>query len=313
MLTRFEGLMAQAKQNYSQGVIYVLIATLGWSLSGIFVRLMPGLNGWQINCWRGLSMSAALLVYLLARYGKDTLDVFKKVPPVALFLSSMFFALGTTCYVTSLTLVSTATVSIIGATSPLVTGLLSPWITGEKPGFFAWVSAVLAVVGMAYIAKDGIETGHVAGLLLSLGVPLTFALQTLMLRRYREIDMMPSICIGGFLAFLLAAFFGQFSAAGGSPFSINSHSFWLLMLMGPLQLTIPLIFYGMGARSVSAISLSLIAMLDAVINPLWPWLFVGEVPAPSTILGGQIILTAVVLCLFGNQIIKAFAPKSNAD
>ena len=64
--------------------------------------------------------------------------------------------------------------------SPLVTGLLSPWITGEKPGILAWVSAVLAVIGMVFIAQGGFETGHVMGLLFSLGVPFTFALQTLM-------------------------------------------------------------------------------------------------------------------------------------
>lgn len=304
--------MATKQQSFTTGVGFVLLATLGWSLSGLFVRLMPGLNGWQINCWRGLAMSIALLIYLLVVYGKDTLNIFKRVPPVALVLSALFFAVGTTCYVTSLTMVSTATVSIIGATSPLVTGLLSPWITGEKPGILAWISAVLAVIGMAFIAQGGIETGHIAGLLLSLCVPLTFALQTLMLRRYRDIDMMPSICLGGFLAFLAAAFFSQFSGAGGSAFAIDQHSFWLLMLMGPIQLTIPLIFYGKGARSVAAITLALISMLDAVINPLWPWLFVNEVPERSTVIGGSIILFAIVVCLFGNRFLPQVSLKSDS-
>ncbi len=306
------GSMGNNQQSFSTGVGFVLLATLGWSLSGLFVRLMPGLNGWQVNCWRGLFMSLALLIYLLVVYGKDTLAVFKKVPPAALILSALFFAVGTTCYVTSLTMVSTATVSIIGATSPLVTGLLSPWITGEKPGILAWISAMLAVIGMAFIAKGGFETGHIAGLLLSLGVPVLFALQTLMLRRYRNIDMMPSICLGGFLAFLAAAFFSQFSGAGGSAFAIDQHSFWLLMVMGPIQLTIPLIFYGMGARSVPAITLALISMLDAVINPLWPWLFVNEVPENSTLIGGSIILFAIVVCLFGNRVLAQMALKSDA-
>ena len=304
--------MANKQQSFTTGVGYVLLATLGWSLSGLFVRLMPGLNGWQINCWRGLAMSVALLIYLLVVYRKDTLSVFKKVPPVALILSALFFAVGTTCYVTSLTMVSTATVSIIGATSPLVTGLLSPWITGEKPGILAWISAVLAVIGMAVIAQGGFETGHVAGLLFSLGVPFTFALQTLMLRRYRDIDMMPSICLGGFLAFLAAAFFSQFASAGGNAFAIDQHSFWLLMVMGPIQLAVPLIFYGKGARSVAAITLALISMLDAVINPLWPWLFVNEVPERSTMIGGSIILLAIVVCLFGSRILTQMALKSDA-
>jgi drug/metabolite transporter (DMT)-like permease len=78
----------------------------------------------------------------------------------------------------------------------------------------------------------------------------------------------------------------------------------LLALMGPLQLSIPLVFFIMGARSVPAVTASLIVMLDAVLNPLWPWLFVGEVPGNASFLGGSVIIVAVLLSIFGNQWLK---------
>jgi drug/metabolite transporter, DME family len=294
--------MTDRQHGFGAGVSYVLLATLGWSLSGLFVRLMPGLNGWQINCWRGFWLAVALLCYLVVRYGRDVGIRFSSIPLVGLVLSASFFALGTTFYVTSLTFVSTATVSVLGASSPLFTGLLSPWITGERPGILAWMSAVLALAGMAVIAQGGFEAGHVFGLLLSLGVPITFALQTLLLRRYRAFDMMPAICVGGVLSFIAAGFFGYLYSTTNNAFTIDMHAFGLLMLMGPLQLAIPLIFYGMGARTVPAITLSLIAMLDAVINPFWPWLFVGEVPERASFIGGGIILIAVLLSVVGGQL-----------
>jgi len=80
-----------------------------------------------------------------------------------------------------------------------------------------------------------------------------------------------------------------------------------------LQLSIPLIFFIKGARSVPAITLSLIAMLDAVLNPLWPWLVVGELPERSAFLGGSVIIAAVLLSIFGNQLLKPSASDKQVE
>ena len=293
--------MADSKQGFGLGVAYVLLANLGWSLSGLFVRLMPELSGWQINCWRGFWMAVALLCYALLLHGRDTGRIFNAIPRYAMFWSAICFAAGTTMYVTSLTLNSTATVSVIGATSPLFTGLLSLWITGEKPGILNWLAALIAFAGTMVIGWSGFQSGHIWALALCFGVPLTFAGQTLMLRRYREYDMMPAICVGGLISFVVAGVVSVSGWSGASAFDINFHDFLLLMLMGPLQLAIPLIFYGMGARSVQAVTLSLLAMMDAVINPFWSWSFANETPDRSAILGGTVILAAVFLSVIGQQ------------
>ncbi|MFO1122299.1 MAG: DMT family transporter [Hyphomicrobiales bacterium] len=303
---------ARDEQSYGTGVIFVLLATLGWSLSGIFVRLMPDLDGWQINTWRGFWMSVGLLVYLVAIYGRETLARFLAVPLLGLCLSAGFFSLGSTLYVTSLTMVSTATISVIGASSPIFTGLLSPWITGERPGLAAWGAAALAMAGVGVIAWDGLETGKMLGMIISICVPISFAMQTLALRRYRNVDMVPAICVGGFVTFFAAGLLGFLAGHAGGGFNVGPREVLLLALMGPLQLSIPLIFYAKGARSVPAVTLSLIVMLDAVVNPLWPWLFVGEVPEPTAFIGGAIIIGAVIISIFGGRFMarRAQAPRS---
>ena len=295
--------MTGRDQSYGTGVTFVLLATLGWSLSGIFVRLMPELDGWQINTWRGFWMSIGLLIYLVAIYGRDTLRRFLAIPLIAMCVSAGFFAVGSTLYVTSLTLVSTATISVIGASSPIFTGLLSPWVTGERPGLAAWIAAALAMVGVGIIAWDGLGGGKLVGILVSICVPISFAIQTLALRRYRGIDMVPAICVGGFVTFFAAGFLGFLAGHAGGGFDVGPREVLLLALMGPLQLSIPLIFYANGARSVPAVTLSLIVMLDAVVNPLWPWLIVGEVPEPTAFIGGAIIIGAVIISIFGGRFI----------
>ncbi len=291
-------------QSYVRGISFVLLATLGWSLSGLFVRFMPELIGFQINCWRGFWTAVSILSYLVLAYGpKQAIEVYQHIPLPALFLSAGFFAFGSTMYVTSLTLVSTAVISVIGATSPLFTGLLSPWVTGEKPGWTAWLAAVLALAGVSIIARDKLEAGNWIGMLVCLMVPMSFAAQTLTLRRYRSVDMIPAIALGGILAFLGAGAAGFLLLPSGG-FGVDLKNLAILAAMALIQLAIPLIFFTKGARSVPAITLSLIVMLDAVLNPLWPWLVVGEVPERSAFMGGSVIIAAVMISIFGNQLMK---------
>lgn len=285
-----------SSQTYARGVGFVLCATMGWSLSGLFVRFMPELSGFEINCWRGFWTAVSILCHLVIAYGQDTLKVFRAVPRSALLLSAGFFAFGSTMYVTSLTLVSTAVISVIGATSPLFTGLLSPWVTGERPGLAAWFAALLALCGMGVIAWNGLEAGNVIGILVSLLVPLSFAVQTLVLRRWRAVDMTPAICLGGVMAFFGAGAAGFLFQQGGG-FDVPLKYVGLLAVMALVQLAIPLVFYAKGARTVPAITLSLIAVLDAVLNPFWPWLVVNEIPEDAAFLGGGIIVAAVLLSI----------------
>jgi drug/metabolite transporter, DME family len=287
---------------YATGILFVLGATLGWSLAGVFVRFLPGLDGWQINCWRGFWMSVFLLVYLVAVYGRQTASKFREVPVPALIAVAGFFTAGSTLYVTSLTLAGTATVSVIGALSPIFAGVLSPWITQERPSLASWAAAFLALAGVAVIAWEGVSAGNIAGILVSLLVPLSFAGQTVSLRRYRDFDMVPAICVGGFVTFLLAGAMGYiFGGHTGGGFQVTLQQMLLLALMGPLQLSIPLIWYAKGARAVPAVTLTLVAMLDVVLNPLWSWLGVGEVPTSSAFIGGAIIVGAVVISIFGDR------------
>ena len=294
--------MQAGTPGYGTGILLVLGATVGWSLAGLFVRFMPDLDGWQINCWRGFWMSVFLLAYLVVVYGNQTVAKFRAIPLPALLIVAGFFSAGSTLYVTSLTLAGTATVSVIGALSPIFAGLLSPWLTHETPSLASWLAAIMAVVGVGIIAWDGFSAGNVIGILVALLVPLSFAVQTMMLRRYRAFDMVPAICVGGFATFFLAGVMGY--VFGGHPaggLQVSIEQMLLLALMGPVQLSVPLILYAKGAKAVPAVTLTLVAMLDVILNPFWSWLGVGEVPAHSAFVGGFVIIGAVLISIFGDR------------
>ena len=269
----------------------VLLATVCWSLAGMFVRLVPGLNGWQINCWRGFSMGVVLMLWLLLIYGRNTPARFREIPLGAMISSAGFFALGSTMYVIALTFTSTANVSALGATAPVFTGIMAGLIMKERASLAAWIAAMIALAGVTFIVREGLSPDDWLGNLIALATAFAFAGQTVTLRRYRSFDMIPAIAVGGFATFALAGL------AGG--FFVPAETLAVLCLMGLIQLAIPLVLYARGAKSVPAITLSLIALMDVVLNPFWSWAVMREMPTSAAIIGGLVIFAAVMISVLG--------------
>ena len=269
----------------------VLLATVCWSLAGMFVRLVPGLNGWQINCWRGFSMGVVLMLWLLLIYGRNTPARFREIPLGAMISSAGFFALGSTMYVIALTFTSTANVSALGATAPVFTGIMAGLIMKERASLAAWIAAMIVLAGVTFIVREGLSPDDWLGNLIALATAFAFAGQTVTLRRYRSFDMIPAIAVGGFATFALAGL------AGG--FFVPAETLAVLCLMGLIQLAIPLVLYARGAKSVPAITLSLIALMDVVLNPFWSWAVMREMPTSAAIIGGLVICAAVMISVLG--------------
>lgn len=276
----------------------VLVATLGWSLAGLFVRLMPDLTGWQINCWRGLFTAFWIVLYLLITRRGALIGEVRALPLRGVALAAGFFAIGSTLYVTSLTLTSTAISSCIGALAPIFTAILAWFLLRERPGWLTMLAAVIAVGGVVIIFADGLETGRWLGVVTMVLVALSFSIQTVTLRSYRAFDMVPAIALGGLLAFAVAALVG-----GG--LEVGPREIALLALMALLQLAIPLILFVKSAKHVPAVTLNLIALLDTVLNPLMSWIGAGEVPEQAAFIGGGIIVVAVLLSILGGRRIAA--------
>ena len=286
------GGMIGREQEFAKGFLLVLAATVGWSLAGLFVRFLPGLTGWQINCWRGFFTSLALALYMVIAHRGQAWARVREIPTLALWSSAIFFTLGSTSYVTALTYTSTANVSCIASLSPIMTALMSRFLTGERAGPAAWLAALLAVAGVGVIMKDGIDAGHWLGNVFALSVALNFSLQTMLLRRYSHFEMVPAICLGGLLVFVVASLLGH-------GLEVSWPAIGVLAMMGPIQLALPLILYARGARYVPAVMLNLISLLDVVLNPFWTWLGAGEVPPLMTFVGGGLIALAIAVAILG--------------
>jgi drug/metabolite transporter (DMT)-like permease len=280
----------------AKGLLLVAGATLFWSLSGVFVRWLPGVQPWTFNAYRGLGMALAILAWTLWHYRGETIAMFRRSEPTALLISAGAFALGSSLYIVAMNLSSVAAVSCLGATSGLFAGVLARIWLGEKTQPVFYVAVFMALGGATVIALGEGEASINGywGTLIGLGVAFCFALQSVSLRRYKALDMEPAMLLGGLGVFALVA-------ASGLLVALPLQSVALLLLMGAVQLALPLVLYMRGARSVGAVQMVVITMADAILNPLWVWLVHGEIPVVGVYWGGALILLGIGLTTWNER------------
>ncbi|MFO1057995.1 MAG: DMT family transporter [Dongiaceae bacterium] len=276
--------------DYAVGLACTFAATLMWSLSGVFVRLLPGLDAFQINGYRGFFAAIALLLILGVGGGgiAPLVRRFARLDPFASGLLAGFFAVGSTNYILALERASVAAVACLAAGAPIFTALLARIFVGERLSAPVLAAAIVAMGGVWLMMEGGLAASGLAGVVIALGVPLLFAAQTVALRRFRGIDMMPSLCLGALGACAL-------NMALADSHWLPWRDLAVLAAMGTVQLAVPAILWVLAARRLPAAPMMLVSLLDAVFNPLWAWIGVGEVPARNVVLGGALVMAAVVL------------------
>ena len=288
---------ADRSSRYLLGIACCCLATLGWSLSGLFVRWVPELDGWAVNGYRAPATSICLLVYLAVRYRGDLMRHMWPKRPQALLVVGLFFGVGSTLYVYALTMGTVASVSVLGASSPFFAALLAWLIMRDRTSAVSLVATVVALIGVGIVVEaemSALATG-VYSAMISLAYAFCFAGQTVTLRQYRDLEMIPGIALGGLMVFAFVALFV------GLP-HLPLWQVGLLALMGLVQLAIPLILFAVGAKHVPVVPAILISVADVVLNPFWVWLVHGEQPPSGTVAGGALIISAIVgATLFENR------------
>ncbi len=187
----------------------------------------------------------------------------------------------------SLSLTSVANFFMIFATAPFVAALAARAVLGERLDVATLLAALAGFAGIAVMMFAGARSGGLLGDLLALGCVLTYAALVLIMRHHRTLDILPTIALTVLASALLALPFADFSQVGAPELG-------LLALFGFFQLAIGNLLIFSAASRIPAAQSGLLGILNAGFAPLWVFLFLGEVPPVSTLVGGAIILGAAV-------------------
>lgn len=275
----------------------VALAALFWSLNGVLIKTIgqdtSAPDGVAIACYRSIFAGLCLLPLSRGRWGTlgETTPGGRKrrIRPAALGCM-VLFTLMTVSFVLAMTKTETANALILQYTSTFWIFALSPWLLQERPRREDVRLLMLAVPGIGIIFA-GNATADVVGLSIALASGFFFALLTMLLRHMRDSDPVVVTVFNNLGAALLLLPFCV--AAGG--LMVSSRAMVLLIVMGVVQFGVPYYLYSLGLTRVPAAQAALITLLEPVLAPLWTYWALGEAVPPMTLLGGSLILAALVL------------------
>jgi drug/metabolite transporter (DMT)-like permease len=203
------------------------------------------------------------------------------------------WAIMFTAFVIALSLTSTANTLVTMSVSPLLTVLFARAALSDPVPLRTWMAAAVAGIGIVWMFSSSMDdSGHLAGMLVASAVPVAAALNVVVLRASAaKVDLIPAVMLGGGLSCLLALPFAV-------PFTASPKDVFLLAMLGIFQLGLPCMLLVVASRALLAPELALLGLLEVVLGPLWAWLGAGEVPARATLLGGAVVLAALI----GNEL-----------
>jgi drug/metabolite transporter (DMT)-like permease len=260
------------------------------SIGGIGVRLIEAADEWQILFYRSLALIATLLVMLTYRNRGELLGAFRLAGLPAV-VGGLCLSFGFAGFIFSLTHTSVANTLFLLSVSPFLAAVLGRLVLGEGVRRATWLAMGIALLGVGTMVGEGFATGSSLVDLTALLAALGFAGFTVALRRGKTRDMLPTVCLAAAFTALVA---GVMVPATASGFAISLRDLSICAAMGAVQIGAGLAIYTAGSRYVPAAELALLSLSEVVLGPIWVWLGIGEVPSLPTVLGGAVVLGAIV-------------------
>jgi drug/metabolite transporter (DMT)-like permease len=203
-------------------------------------------------------------------------------------VSGLLFAGMMICFILALSLTTVANTLVVGSISPFVAALCGRLFLGEKVAPRTWLAMIAAIGGITVMFYDALSSGGWAGNLIALCIPLGFGANVVILRKHRAaVDMMPSVLLAGIFSMLIALPFAL-------PLSVSTDDLALLSIMGVVQLGVGLLLMMVAVRYLASAEIGLLSILEIVFGTLSVWVLIGERPSRAALIGGAIVIGALV-------------------
>lgn len=271
------------------GYLLVFLSALMWSLGGTIARFLAVDDSWTVVFWRSVWAAAFLIAFMVWRDGaRGTLKLFRDMGLPGLAVA-VCFATASTCFVVALAYTKVANILLMQAGVPLLAALLSWLLFREKVSAATWAAIAGVIFGVAIMVSESLG-GAVSpiGDGLALLIAFMFSIATVITRRFAQVRMTPATCLGTIFAAL-------FAASLASQFRVSPQDMGFLFAFGVINLGVGLAFFATGARLVPAAVAALLGTFEPILGPIWVWLVHGEVPSARTVVGGVVVVAALLV------------------
>jgi len=288
---------AIARDDYRRGVWLVTGATLAWSSAGLLARWVAT-DPWTTLFWRSLFATIALLGYLVARDRGLVVVEFRRLGRVGVAMA-VCFAVSMMCFINALNLTTVAAVLVFQAASPLFAATLAWIFLKERVGPKKLAAILVTMVGVVVMVSGAGAHGRLAGDVLSAVMGITYA-GTIVLARVRpDVPTTAACCLGVIIVAVVSLPFAHLT--------VTPRDLALLAVFGFGQMGLALVMFTAGVRLIPAADAGLISVLESVLAPVWVWFVFAEDPGRNTLIGGAIVVVAVLAAARSDRTVQSGA------
>ena len=191
-------------------------------------------------------------------------------------------------FVTATKLTTAANAILLQYGAPIYVVFLGKWFLNEEASREDWWAVVAVLGGMVLFFFDQLQWGSLLGNIIAVLSGWSFAFLIIFMRMQKDSSPLESVLIGNIFAALIGLpFMFEYLPPPGA---------WVnLIFLGTVQLGLSYILYSIAIKGVTALEASLIPVIEPILNPLWVFLAIGEIPGKWALAGSAVILTSVIL------------------
>ena len=278
------------------GPFLVFLGAVSLSFGGLIVKSFEGSTLWQILFWRSVFFIIVVTIFLLLNYKKTFFSALYKSGLPGL-IGGIILSIGFSSYVFAMYETTVANTNFIIQTQTLFLAIFGYIFLKETISKLTFFCIILAISGIFLMLGNSISPGEMTGNLVAFIMPISFAVLILIVRKFPKVDMIPLQLVAGIFAMIIGLLMSP-------TIIVSSKDIFLGFLAGFFQVGFGFIFITIGAKSTPAAFVGIIMLTEAVLGPLWAWMFVNENPPISVLIGGSIIITAVILQFLNKFITK---------
>ena len=262
------------------GTIYVMLAAVLFSIGGLCIKMIPW-GAMAINGGRNLIAVPVLLLYIKLTGHKLRMNR-------AVVFGAVCMCAVTTLFTLANKLTTAANTIILQFTAPIFAMIMTCFLLHKKPQRIDVITCMVVFVGIIFFFIDGISAGNQLGNILALLSGIAYA-GVFMMNSFEQSDSLSSILYGQMLSAVIGI---------GFVFKETDFSASVLLLMaalGLLQLALAYIFMAKGLETVNAVTASLTAAIEPVLNPILVAIFYKERITGLALIGAVIVLGTVLI------------------
>jgi len=277
---------------------YILLLFGGFCLSwgGFIIRSFEEASVWQILLLRSFFFMIALMFFLIFTYKKNTIKIIKDAGYPAL-IGGLVMSLSFIAFVVSMSSTTVANVVFIISTQTMFLAIFGYFYLKEKVSLISFLSIVLAMSGIALMVGDSFSSGSFFGNIVALAIPINFSILVMIIRKNKNLDMVPAIFYSGIFSIIYVLILSE-------SFIFTSHDILMGFFLGVPQLAFGFICITIGSRTTPSATIGLLMLTETLFGPIWVWIFLNEIPPLSVLIGGIVIISAIVLKSFDKKYLK---------